>query len=32
MILVAPDGRIAGGFGYGETEALESALKGAGVR
>jgi peroxiredoxin len=32
MILVGPDGRIAGGFGYRETEALESALKTAGLR
>jgi peroxiredoxin len=31
MILVARDGRIVSGFGYGETAALESALKRAGI-
>jgi peroxiredoxin len=31
MILVARDGRIVSGFGYGETAALESALRKAGV-
>ena len=31
MILVARDGRIVSGFGYGETAALESALGKAGV-
>ena len=31
MILIAKDGRIVSGYGYGEVPALEAALKKAGV-